>query len=341
MNLDAIIQTIKDCYETKTPYFLVGKPGMGKSAIHEQITQELEIDFLDLRLTQMEAVDMLGVPSVTANGRTVWNPPDWVPTTGRGIVLLDELPTAQIEVQVAAYQLINERRVGQLKLGDGWLVSAAGNRMEDMSAVNPMPMALRNRMVHLDMQNDHTTWTRWASLNGIHPDIIGFINWKPQHLNEFDEVIKRADASSTVFAFATHRSWELLNRIYTRIKDDELRLNELVNSTIGQGIGTEFVTYVTKLKDAPKFNEIMASPKKTKIDFEQSVLWSLVCMLAMTVNTVDESNNAFIYLNRLTKPMQMLYVRMLRDKNIELITKPVEGMNWVRNNQRALQFPNS
>ena len=39
-----------------------GPPGIGKSSIVKEVTQEKEMDFIDLRLSQLSPTDLRGLP---------------------------------------------------------------------------------------------------------------------------------------------------------------------------------------------------------------------------------------------------------------------------------------
>ncbi|HEV3387051.1 MAG TPA: hypothetical protein VG097_19690, partial [Gemmata sp.] len=56
-----------------------------------------------------------------------WVPPRFLPTSGKGILFLDELTSAPQMTQASCYQLVLDRRLGEYELPDGWVVMAAGN----------------------------------------------------------------------------------------------------------------------------------------------------------------------------------------------------------------------
>ena len=60
------------------PVFLWGPPGVGKSDIMREIAREKGIDVIDVRLGQMDAVDMRGIPYVE-DGVTKWAAPEFFP----------------------------------------------------------------------------------------------------------------------------------------------------------------------------------------------------------------------------------------------------------------------
>ena len=56
-------------------------------------------------------------------------------TPEKGIILFDEITAADSTLQVAAYEFILDRRLGQLyEVPDGWYIVAAGNRTSDAVA---------------------------------------------------------------------------------------------------------------------------------------------------------------------------------------------------------------
>ena len=85
----------------------------GKSQVVKQVADKLGIEMIDLRLSQLDPVDLRGVPAVDKEkvgkkevGKTNWNVPSFLPTEGSGILFLDEINSAAQATQAAAYQLV-------------------------------------------------------------------------------------------------------------------------------------------------------------------------------------------------------------------------------------------
>ena len=55
---------IKLAYTTKRALFIHGRPGIGKSSVTHQVAEELKIDLRDVRLNQLEPVDLRGLPMI-------------------------------------------------------------------------------------------------------------------------------------------------------------------------------------------------------------------------------------------------------------------------------------
>jgi hypothetical protein len=139
-----------------TPGIFIGPPGVGKTAQVEQWARDNGVPFkyLSPALHGDGLFGVVPVPVQTPNGRTVLSfpPPAWAEEMrqrGRGLIFLDELTTASPIVQSACLALLNERRLGDMDLGGGVRVIAAGNPLEYTSGGFTLSPAASNRMCWL------------------------------------------------------------------------------------------------------------------------------------------------------------------------------------------------
>ena len=108
------------------PVMVVGQFGGGKSEITNEVVKELGAFPCDIRLGQYESVDLHGIPAKSKDNLLVWFPPSTLPFVGNPhfpddqtiVLILDEITSATPPVFAVAYQLINERRVGEHYLKD-------------------------------------------------------------------------------------------------------------------------------------------------------------------------------------------------------------------------------
>ena len=126
------------------PLMVWGAPGLGKSSILQKAARDQGIGFIDVRLAQREPVDIRGLPVPGPDGVKWLVSSDWPrDPKSRGIILFDEITAADRSLQVAAYEFILDRRLGELyKVPDGWYICAAGNRTEDRAVAATMSSAL-------------------------------------------------------------------------------------------------------------------------------------------------------------------------------------------------------
>ncbi len=222
------------------PIMIWGAPGVGKSTMIRELASDLNIGFIDVRLAQREPVDMRGLP-VPENGAVKWLVSSEWPRdpNSRGIILFDELTAADKTLQVASYEFILDRRLGDLySVPPGWYIMAAGNRVEDRAVSTAMSSALANRFLHVEVKPDAQSFLDWAVANDLHPAVINFIRYRPQLLfcqNEQD--LQRG--------WPSPRSWERVSTIL-KISDhygSKRSLKYTVPGLVGEGAAVEFLAF--------------------------------------------------------------------------------------------------
>lgn len=247
-----------DCVKTMAPLLVHGSPGCGKSSIVRSVCEDRGIDFVDCRLAQMEPCDIRGLPVPNRDEKCM----DWLVNGnwprdpgGKGIIFLDEITAADRSVQVAAYELVLDRRLGKLySVPPGYLIVAAGNNTTDRAVANTMSSALANRFMHVELKEDAEAWLQWARNNNVHPAVIGFITYKPGMLFNMDgENLERG--------WPTPRSWERVSQLCHMYRDsDETLLRKLVYGTVGNGAGVEFMEFYKINAEFANILEIMTDP---------------------------------------------------------------------------------
>lgn len=262
--------------ELREPLFLSGAPGIGKSNLVAQVASKLKRKLVDIRGSQMDPVDLRGLPAVDQQKKvTEWIVPNFLPPMGskdKWIIFLDELLLAPPLVLSALYQLILDRRCGDYVLPDEAVVIAASNRPKDKTGVGKMPTALANRFMHLEVEVDVDSWLVWAYNNGIDPAILGFIRFRPDLLHKFDPTVEG-------YAFPTPRSWEKVNKLLSH--GETIATNALVAGTIGSGPSAEFLGFRALLGKLPDIDYIIANPDKFVVPSNKdvSVLYAIVSAL--------------------------------------------------------------
>lgn len=322
--------------DAKQPVMLHGSPGVGKSDVVRQLAERRKIDLIDLRLSQLDPVDLRGVPSVDTKKRiTLWNTPDFLPTEGEGILFLDEINSAAQATQAAAYQLVLDRRLGNYKMPDGWTIISAGNRSTDRAIVNQMSTALKNRFTHLEYEVNNDDWCEWAIKKRVAVEVLGFIRFRPMLLNEFEQRNDSADERERVQrlknlqAFATPRSWEFLSNVMQQNPDKGIEY-ELYSGIVGEGAAAEFMGYLKYYRDLPNLDALLMSPETAKVPEEPATLYALATGLA-TKTTKDNIERVIQYTLRMPAEFQVLLMKdaIVRDNTL---TKSHAFTEWAIKN---------
>jgi len=296
---DEAIEAIKAVYQTRRSVMLWGPPGNGKSMSVQRAAEELDIAFLDVRMSTKTAADTGGLPALDHETKqTRFYLPDYLPVdTGRhaakGILFFDELTTCQDDQALATvYGILQERRApnGQAIL-PGWMIVGAGNRTCDGAISRDLGTALNNRLIHLQVEANTQQWLRWAAFQKLHPAVIGYIRAFPENLQPTEQ-----DLAEDNVAFPTPRSWHMVSDVMYAIKDARLR-TKTIPGAIGQTIGTDFLTKAEELEQYITVDELLKTPKEQllgKLPKTINGLWMLAYGLVGAIEADDTARTGRI-----------------------------------------------
>ncbi|HFS82679.1 MAG TPA: AAA family ATPase [Epsilonproteobacteria bacterium] len=302
--------------KTDMPLFIHGSPGIGKSYIVTDVAKKHGLDLVDVRLSQLDPVDLRGVPSIVEN-QTVWMPPVFFPKDpeSEGILFLDELNSAPPSVQAAIYQLVLNRQLGEYRLPERWRIICAGNRVSDRGVVFRLPTPLANRMVHLHVEARFEDFKGFALKEGLHHFVIGFLSFRPDLLST--ELVVEDDANP---AFATPRSYHMLSSIL-KSADTINAILPVIYGTIGYSAGIEFVSYVKVYEDLPNV-ALVYEGEYPEIDTKKpALLYALVSALVEYYDGSEKhQEHLFIFSETLPTEFGVMLVKDVIVKDESLAT---------------------
>ena len=276
---------VRKCLAIQRPVFLWGAPGVGKSDLVKQLGDERQRRVIDVRLSLWEPTDIKGIPYYNSDLRTMtWAPPAELPSDpdDNSILFLDELNSAPPATQAAAYQLILNRRVGTYVLPKNVSIVAAGNRDADKGVTYRMPAPLANRFLHLELRVDFDDWQEWATKNGLHEQVVGYLNFAKQDLYDFDP-------KSSSRSFATPRSWSFVSGL---LDDDDLAdstLTDLISGAVGEGLAVKFMAHRKIAKQMPDPSKILTGEVKKSQIKEISAMYSLTISMCYELQAAHQN----------------------------------------------------
>jgi hypothetical protein len=279
------VEKLKQYRAANVPLLIFGGPGIGKSEMCKQAADGDEVK--DVRLSMLEPVDMRGMPVINRKGdgsefNVEWAKPDFLPQSGKGIILFDELNTADPSVQNAALQFILDRRCGPHKLGDGWWIVACGNKSSHKAHVNPLSAPLRNRFVILELHPDFNQWRSWAIKNSINDKVLGFMSsTSGQHLY--------SDPQDEYGNFPTPRGWTMVSRLMA----NNMLEREAIEGAIGKGAANWFLQYCKEVEIMPNIDDLLdgkASYKDgaNKLSVTYAVVSNILFRAIKNPNIIDK-----------------------------------------------------
>lgn len=233
-----------------------GPHGIGKSTIFRDLAKKRNAHFIDMRLSQVEYVDLIGMPQ-SVNGEMIYSSPWWrreieaCAERGQNVVLLlDEINRAHRDVLQSVFQLILDRRIQDWALPsnvDVWVYGAVN--MGDDYDVSMMDPALLDRFYRFTLEPSPAEWLRWSKSVGIHRAIHMFIEKNHNYL-----YFTGTPEEGRIYP--SPRSWAMLSNcmnLNKKLVDDHHALTLLSMGFVGEEGATRFVDFVKK-----EFNQMTA-----------------------------------------------------------------------------------
>lgn len=252
----ALIEQYADATLRLRATMLWGTRGVGKSSVVRQVAEHFQVPLVDLRLTTIEPVDLRGaIFADDRQAKTVWFPPEFLPTPDRpaGILFLDELTAADQRLQISAYSLILDRRVGNYRLPDGWQVVAAGNASFHGAVSHDMGTALADRMFHFNVQTVIEAFLAHALAMDFAPEVMAYLKVRPDKLDD-----TQAQLANDHLIGASPRGWEdISNVLRSGLSESAKRV--FVQGRIGAANAAEFFGVLRELQAAVDVVRLLAA----------------------------------------------------------------------------------
>jgi hypothetical protein len=249
----------------RCPILIVGKPGIGKTAIISQVAKRLKYEVENLYPAISDPTLFMGMPYYNPDEHSA----DFLPfgqmrriieAKKETICFLDDIGQSEISVMKALMSFVQARQIGTQKLSDLVTIIGCTNDRSHNAGVVGMIEPLKSRFLTiLHLQVDVEDWIRWAILNNIRPEIIGFVRLKGMEvLSSFTPTM---DFTNSPSPRGNERVSEILN---LGIEDPAAEL-AAIEGTCGQGYAVEFAGF-KKLFDSlvdPKY--ILKHPEDVEI----------------------------------------------------------------------------
>lgn len=280
------------------PIFLLGAPGIGKTAIMEQIAQELGIALVSYSMTHHTRQSALGLPYIMHKeyeGRTydvseytmseiIASIYDVMAVSGikEGILFLDEINCVSETLAPSMLQFLQYKIFGRHQVPEGWVIVTAGNPPEYNKSVREFDVVTMDRLKILEVEADYGIWKEYARERGVHTAILNYLDMKKEDFYQVETTVKGRN-------YITARGWEDLSEMLTLYEEEEIPVEE---SFVGQYLRNErvvreFTAYYDlyqKYKNDYKTEEILtgivseqAKDKARRADFDERL--SLMGML--------------------------------------------------------------
>jgi len=288
----------------KRPLYVVSSPGLGKTQIAGQAAKELEIGFKAIHAPLLQPEDY-GFPVISQGKEDVKFivSKEKFPLVGSdcpetGIFLIDELPQADNSAQKILANLIQEREVHGQRLKPGWSVIATGNRTTDRAGANRLLSHLKARVTEIELEAHLDDWCQWALDNEIKMEVVSFLRFRPDLLNQFDA---QCETNPTPRAWCEGVSAAL------GVINSSLEF-PVFKGDVGEGAAAEFLAFLQIFRDLPSPDAIVLNPGTVAVPEKLATLYALCGALANKVTEVNFSR-IMVYINRMPAEFSVLFVR--------------------------------
>ncbi|NCB32471.1 MAG: AAA family ATPase, partial [Erysipelotrichia bacterium] len=258
--------------QEQRPIFMVGAPGIGKTAIMAQIAEELDISLISYSMTHHTRQSALGLPYIahkTYQGKkfevseytlseilaSVYENME-VSGKQEGILFLDEINCVSETLGPSMLQFLQYKTFGNHSLPQGWAVVTAGNPQEYNRAVHVFDVATMDRLRILEVEPDYQVWKTYADERDIHPAVRSYLDIRSE---DFYSMENSADGRE----YVTARGWEDLSVAISLYEEkgypvDEVLIRQYLHSRRIAGSFAVYYELFSKYRSDYQVDEILA-----------------------------------------------------------------------------------
>lgn len=253
------------------PVLLIGDPGIGKTAIMEQISEDLGIGLVSYSMTHHTRQSAIGLPKIetrTYKGREyavseytmseiIASVYESIEESGleEGILFLDEINCVSETLAPAMLQFLQYKTFGKHEVPEGWIIATAGNPPEHNKSVREFDIVTLDRVKKIVVEPDYDVWKEYAYNRRIHAAVTTYLDIKK---NDFYRIETTIDG----IEFVTARGWEDLSTM--------IKLYEKQGYTVDERLISQYVQHGRVAKDFAIYYDLY---NKYKSDYQiQTIL---------------------------------------------------------------------
>lgn len=345
MNIAQAKKALEYAFKVNRTLNLIGKHGIGKSSIVYQAAAELGYEVIEIRLGQMaDAGDLIGLQEFIRNPDTGHAfatrhvLPEWFPAAKKKMILfLDELNRAPKDIQQGIFELVYDKRLKGVAIGEDCHVVAACNpATEDYSVMDFNDSAFQDRFIHVMLQPTVQEFLAYGRQVDASPCVVDFIQNYPKMLENQD----LADFDLG-FVKPSRRSWMAVSDLRKMIPENEKDLFlEMVMGIVGREAAIAYKSFAETYVSVVTAKEILEDYSKVKakhlrlmeqgrLDIVANILDDFQKEFSTRGNeekgmVLSEAKNLIAFMRELTPEQKFALAVIIRDN--PACCRHVEGM---------------
>ena len=194
--------------EKQRPLLLIGPPGIGKTAVMEQIASELGIGLISYSMTHHTRQSAIGLPFISRKSF--------------GGKEYDVTEYTMSEIIASVYELMEETGI-----------------KEGILFLDEINVVTLDRLKKINVEPDFESWKQYAAGAGIHPAVMSFLGSRRDRFYSVETTV----SGKTI---VTPRGWEDLSKMLLLYEKNGIDVDEdlIIQYLQNTGIAREFAVYL-------------------------------------------------------------------------------------------------
>ena len=245
------------------PVFVMGPPGLGKTAIMQQIADEMGLGLVSYSMTHHTRQSALGLPVIVDRefdgthyqvseytmSEILASVYDCMRTTGKreGILFLDEINCVSETLSPAMLLFLQYKVFGGHQVPPGWVIVTAGNPPRFNKSAHELDAATRDRLKVMNIEPDYAAFKEYAIRNGVQRCVISYLDIRP---DDFYKMTTQVNGMNVV----TPRAWEDLSEM--------IRYHEMLGIPVTDALVSQYLQDPDTARDFALYYQLYQKYKK-------------------------------------------------------------------------------